>query len=435
MQSDKTVSPAGRYSSYTPACYAFEGKAPAWSHSIVACCAALLTCSAPGQSSSWHELLPSHITPDLTSQCDATLQNTSSVPVQITERTFRPEQSLIVREGDPLASVVSVSWDPHSGHLLVLDGVAKRLRRFDGTLREIHRSTGLDSAFASIGELPRRAGRSVIAALANETFAIRDLQTLHILTINGRVVARAQLDGIGGAREIGTFGPTSVLIGMDGSVRMDEPNWDNRSGVVLAAGTLQGERIDFTSLGTVRNYLALRPPPGAVAHPDAVFPYSRFFGRYFASDPSGILAVPSHRLAGVCFFDTTGSIIRAHRVNAPVVIVDQTERDSILGQRAHEIVPHRNLTWAEYYRDLWPDQAPSYVGIHFAPDSTAWVERLLPWGRRIVDRIHLLRGYRGSHREFDTGTLLTFMGPCAVLLEETGRSPVVRRWCPEQPDG
>lgn len=369
--------------------------------------------------------------------CELTVAETAAVPRERTTVDLRPIDRIDGGDGDPLGGVAGVAWHAPSRRLYVLDGVNGEVRIFDERGVPKARFGRHGPGPGEFEELPREYYGSGIAVTRDRVF-VSDLYEIHAFDIEGRFIgALRPSDDSAETREpnLGAL-PGSAVYSRSGWLRFRSDDLDFRSRLELLALSTEGDRLESRLIVTVRNHLGRLDRLESMMPRD---PYTRLYRRIWDARPPGLIVTVAIREHGVCFFDPDGKLVSAHRVDAPVIEIDQKEKARVLDEAREKYgptAPFLGIPWDEFY-ESWPETGPRYLDVVLSPDSVAWVERPVPGWNRAIDLYHARRGYLATIQPLGERLPIAFVGPCALTVEteppedagEDGFHGLVRR-CP-----
>jgi len=380
---------------------------------------------------------------DLSLWCEQALQRAEGARVRPLPWTYA-SAGVVGDEAHPLGLIVGAAWHPAKQRLYVLDAVNQKVMTYGAGGEYLgsfgRRGKGPGDFDELGGAHGSRAGYNQLALLGDDHLVVNDFGLLHVFDGEGRFVNRIStggaLAGPHAIRHLGAISDSTVLFAETGAMRLQSSDREVRTGLQLVEASLRGEAVDTAEWGRMRNTLHRFPSFERMPPRD---PYGSYFRRTWDAIPSGVLAIPSQAAHGVCFFDRERRLLGSHRVDAPLIRVDQAERSRIqedLRGKFGPTVPMTGGSWDDHYK-VWPETVPTYVDVALAPDSIAWVERPLPDRSRMVDLYHVERGYLGSIEPLGERLPIAFAPGCAFVVDmkipEELRSESyfygLRRWC------
>jgi hypothetical protein len=385
---------------------------------------------------------------DLAARCERAVQAAPAATAHTAAWRFVPGRIVGDEERSPLGRIVGAAWHPRERRLYVLDAYNGGVSVFDSAgvrVASFGRIGGGPGEFEELGgSHGARPVYNQLAVLGDGNLAVMELGRLHVFTPDGRFVQRMRVTesdpGPFAVLHVAGFSARSVLFGQTGAMDLATDERGRRTALRLLRASVRGERLDTAAFGLIRNNLNRMPRFTGLPPSD---PYLSYYRRTWDALPSGLLAVPSQSLPGVCFFDGDGMLTGAHRVDAPVIEVDHAERERVLNgfrAAAGRAPPMGAQSWEEQY-PAWPRTVPPYGDVAVAPDSVAWLLRPLSGGSATVDLVHATRGYLGSLQPPGGRLPLAFGdGGCGYVIEERVAEHLdggpsyygLRQWCRER---
>jgi hypothetical protein len=361
---------------------------------------------------------------DLSGRCDAALAEARPASLRKLAWSYQPRRRIGDENAHPLGRIVGAAWTPDNDRLFVVDGINGRVSVYGASgafLSDFGGTGGGPGEFEELGGIHgMRAVYNQAAVLAPGFVAIQDLGLLHVFDLGGGFVHRIATNGARqgpfAVRHLAAFSDSSFLIAENGAMRMDSPDPEVRTRIRLLAATIRAGALDTLEYGSIRSHLARLPASGGVPLSD---PYSSDYRRTWDASASGLLSVASLERHGVCFFGAGRELLAAHRVRAPEIPVDGAEKRRVVedARAGMKSGPMAGWDWEKAYR-AWPRTAPFYVDVALAPDSTVWMERIVPGGGREIDLYHPRRGYLGSMPPLGSRLPVTFASRCGFAVQE-----------------
>lgn len=363
---------------------------------------------------------------DLAGECEAEIEGMQAIAVvRPLSWAFRVGARIGSEAAHPIGFVAGAAWDPEEGELLVFDGLDGQVSAYGGDGRLLRSFGGSGEGPGEFTEVSSGRGsqtRYNQLALAGREYVIAmDLDHVHIFRRDGTFVTRFAVNhaqaGPLANLHVASLTDTTVLFARTGAMDLSTSIRSRRTSLRLVALHLKEAGWDTVTFGLLRNSLVRLPDFERFPPRDA---YRGEFERTWDAISSGLLTTVSLFFHGVCFFDAQGKLIAQYRINAPVVRVDEDERERVLAARKEalgESPPFVGGTWEDFY-DFWPETAPPYTDLALGPDSTVWAERRVPGGERKVDLFHATRGYLGTLAAFDSKAPLTFSNNCSYTVKE-----------------
>lgn len=387
---------------------------------------------------------PSAAAGDLAAVCEQEVKSAAAAPVRRASWRLAPGLLAGDEKEAPLGKVVGAAWHPALNRLYVLDAYRGGVTAYDENGRRVLSFGRIGGGPGEFGELGgSHGGRSVynqLSVLGDGRIAIMELGVLHVFESDGRFVQRMRITqsdaGPHSVLQVAGFSESAALFSVTGAMDFGTDDRDQRTGLRLVRASVRGAALDTAAFGRVRNNLNRMPPFGRVPPRD---PYLEYYRRVWDAVPSGLVAVPSQFVPGVCFFDARGGLLTAYRIEAEAIEVDRTERQRVINglrERFGDKPPLGRQSWEEQVK-AWPRTVPPYGDVALAPDSVAWLLRPIRGGGATVDLVHASRGYLGSIDPLEERLPLAFAGGCAYVVEERvpeslDRGPAtygLRRWC------
>lgn len=384
---------------------------------------------------------------DLSAQCERMLAQADAESVRPLGRRYTPDLT-IGDEAQPIGRVIGAAWIPSKERLYVLDGINQRVAIYDATGDYVGSFGRRGEGPGEFEELGAAHGSRLVynqlSRLGDDHLVVSDLRFLHVFDGAGSFIGRTTTSGARAGphaiRHVAPISDSTVLFAETGAMQFETSDPEVRTGVRLVETFVRNGTIDTTEWARMRNSLHRFPPFERMPPRD---PYGSYFRRTWDAVSPGLLVITSQTEHGVCFFDRDGRAPHAYRLDAPVIPVDQGERNRIrdeLRSKMGPTVPIVGGSSENFYR-VWPRIVPPSVDVVLAPDSTAWVERILPDHSRAVDLYHTAHGYLGSIEPIGERLPIAFARECAFVVDE--EIPVemqpdnffygLRRWCPAIP--
>jgi hypothetical protein len=380
---------------------------------------------------------------DLSARCDAALEEARPASLRKLAWSYQPRRRIGDENTHPLGRIVGAAWTPENDRLFVVDGINGRVSVYGASgefLRSFGRTGGGPGEFEELsGMHGMRAVYNQAAVLAPGFVGIQDLGLLHLFDLSGRFVHRIPTNGAQqgpfAVRHVAAFSDSSFLIAENGAMWMEAPDPAVRTRIRLLVATVRAGALDTLEYGYIRSHLARLPASGGVPRSD---PYSSDYRRTWDASAPGLLSVASLEHHGVCFFGAAGELLAAHRVRAPEIPVDGAEKRRVVevARAGAKSGPMAGWDWEKAYR-AWPRTAPFYVDVVLAPDSTVWMERVIPGGGREIDLYHPRRGYLGSMPPLGSRLPVTFASRCGFAVQEEAAGDPggtdfygLVEWCP-----
>lgn len=382
---------------------------------------------------------------DLAQKCDSALMRGDAADVRPAGVEFRPAQRIGGRETAPLGSVLGVDYDPGAGHLYVLDGMNAAVKVYSNEgdlIRQFGSSGEGPGEFQNLGGPHFKYDQ--LAVVDGEHVFARSHSHVHHFTASGEFVDRHPVEqgrhsGPFSVPHVAPITNSSVLYSTTGAFDLSVSSRGERTALDLERIVLSGDGTAVEPFARLRNETVLLPdfsryPPRS--------PYRGMIQRTWDAAATGLLAVASLEVPGVCFVGSSGSVFNAYRVGASRVRVDEEERTRVLAERRQKFGPRAPMTekrWEEFY-SWWPDSLPPVTDLVLGPDSTVWLERPIHGGERRIDLVHAVDGYLGTFSSPTDSMPVGFLGSCPLMTETrtSSRSDVtrgffgLRAWCPSQ---
>jgi len=357
---------------------------------------------------------------DVGATCEVAVENAAAVDVRLRDLMLNTVSRYAPRRDVAFRTVADAEWDADSDLLYVLDGASRTVFAFDGQSAALLSTYGAPTTDeppepGRFSELPDRFQRNVLASIGEGRTVVKDLRAMHVFGDRIRTPVSERLDDVGAYRSITAIGPDMAIAALDGSTLMMEPEWSRRTRLTLTRIVFEDHSLTRIEVGWMGNHLRGRSPPREGGFPNYGSPYKPYYKRYLDGVSQARLWVTaSQEVHGVCFFNETGTLLRSYRVNAPVITVDEDEKNAILSGQTNGPLPMLGVSPSIFHEEAWPQTVPRYVDVALSSDSTVWMQRLLGKGETVFDLFHFQDGYLGTVTPPWEQLPLTFRKACPI---------------------